>query len=66
MPGADGLVVEDLADPVAGERPVAVDEQSIRTNPDGPVVGDPVVEEILELWVQRDVAVLVELADRNA
>ena len=30
------------------------------------MVGDPVVEHLLELWVQRDVAVVVELADGDA
>jgi len=29
------------------------------------VLADPVVEHVLELWVQRDVAVVVELADRD-
>jgi hypothetical protein len=29
------------------------------------VVGDPIVEQWFELWVQRDVAVVVELADRD-
>jgi len=28
------------------------------------VLTDPVVEHVFELWVQRDVAVVVELADR--
>ena len=31
----------------------------------GPVVGDPVVEQFFELRVQRDVAVVVQLADRD-
>ena len=30
------------------------------------MVGDPVVEQVLQLWVQWNVAVVVELADRDA
>jgi hypothetical protein len=62
----DCLVVEDLADPVAGEWPVAFDEEPIRSHAGGTVVRDPVVEELFELGVQRDVAVAVELADGDA
>lgn len=65
-PGGRRLVMEDLADPVAGERPVRFDQEAVRAQPGGPVVGDPVVEKLFELGVQRDGAVVVELADRDA
>jgi hypothetical protein len=42
--GGDGLVVEDLAEPVAGERSVALDQEPVRAHPDRPLVGHPVVE----------------------
>jgi hypothetical protein len=29
------------------------------------MVGDPVIKQLFELWVQRDVAVVVQLADRE-
>ncbi len=56
----DRLVVEDLADPVAAKRAVAFDEEPSGEHANGPVVGDPVVEELFELGMQRDVAVVVD------
>src|SRR5215207_7531452 len=41
------------------------EQQPDRAQPGGAVVGDPVVEQFLQLRVQRDVAVVVEFADRD-
>lgn len=53
----DGSVDASLADPLA-----VFDEQVGAAKTGGPL-GEPGVEEVFELWVQRDVAVRAELAD---
>lgn len=66
--GGDVTHVGLFADPVQGgddaqrgDGPVALKEQQVRPQTGGPVVGDPVVEEFLELGVQRDVRSLWSL-----
>jgi hypothetical protein len=39
--------------------------RAIGAQPGGPVVGDPGIEQLFELWVQWDVAVIVQFADRD-
>jgi hypothetical protein len=51
--------------PPPGDRPVALDEQPLGAKAGRPVVLDPVVEQRLELGVQRDVAVGVKLPERD-
>src|SRR5262245_2502007 len=62
-PGVSSLLTEDLGNAVGGDRTVPFDEQPIRADVGGTVLGDPVVEQFLDMRVQWDVAVVVELAD---
>ena len=77
--GVAELVRGDVADARVGAEPaqrggdaqrgdgtVAFEQEPVGAQAGGPVVGDPVVEQRLELRVQGDVAVVVELADRDA
>ena len=64
--GGVGSVPQGFGDAVVADRPVVFEQKAIRAQSGGPVVGDPVVEQLLELWVQRDVAVVVQFADRNS
>ncbi|BCO34927.1 hypothetical protein MHEC_27950 [Mycobacterium heckeshornense] len=54
------------SDAVMANRPSVFDQKVIGAQPIGSMVGDPVIKEFFELWVQRDVAVVVQLADRDA
>jgi len=53
-------------DPQRGDGPVPFQQQPVGAQPGGPMLGDPVVEHFLELGMQWDVAVVVELADRDS
>ncbi len=66
MPASVAEAAQGGGDAVRGEGAAAVEEEPVGAQASGSVVGDPVVEEVLELRVQGDVAVVVELADRDA
>ena len=61
-----GLVAERGRDSQPGKWLVAFEEEPVGAKSDGPMVGDSVVEHFFELGVQRDVAVVVHFADRDA
>ena len=63
--GGVAQMPQRLGDTVVTDRPVVFEQKTIGAQPGGPVVGDPVVEEFFQLWVQRNVAVVVQLADRD-
>ncbi len=51
---------------LVADRSIVFDQKVIGAQPVRSVVGDPVIKQVLELWVQRDIAVVVQLADRDA
>jgi hypothetical protein len=59
------MVPVDLAHPIEGEQTVAFDEETLRAHAGRAVCGDPVIEELRELRVQRDVGIVVERSDRD-
>jgi len=67
---ADASHVGDAAqrgrDALVADRSIVFDQKVIGAQPGRSVVGDPVIKQLFELWVQRDVAVVVQLADRDA
>ena len=65
MPAASARRGERFGDAVVTDRPVVFEQKAIRAQSGGSVAGDPVVEQFFQLRVQRDVAVVVELADRD-
>ena len=64
IPAALGGVRERVADALLADPSAALDEQP-RLAQTGRPVGDPLVEHVLELRVQRDVAVGAELPERH-
>ena len=50
---------------VATDRSITFEQKAIGAQSAGSVMADPVVEQVLQLRVQRDVAVVVQLADRD-
>ena len=63
-PGRAGGVRDRVADALVADPSAAVDEQP-RLAQAGRAVGDPLVEQLLELRVQRDVAVGAQLPERH-
>ena len=64
-PGNVGDVSQRGGDAVTTYRSIVFEQKAIGAQPMWSVLGDPVVEQLFELWVQRDVAVVVQLADRD-
>jgi hypothetical protein len=62
-PGGVGQVPQRFGHAVVADGPVVFEQKAIGAQPGGPVVGDPVIEQLFELWVQWDVAVIVQFAD---
>src|SRR3954468_5608503 len=63
--GGFGNASQRGGDSVTTYRSIVFEQKMIRAQPLGPVVGNPVVEQLFELRVQRNVAVVVQLADRD-
>jgi hypothetical protein len=63
--GGGGGVAQGFGDALLADRPVVFEQKAIGAQAGRPVVGDPVVEKLFQLWVQRDVAVVVQFADRD-
>jgi hypothetical protein len=64
-PGVVGDAAERVGDAQLGDGSAVLEQEPIAAQPDGPVVRDPIVEQVLEVGVEWDVAVVVELADRD-
>ena len=66
IPASAPRPAQRVGDAQRGDGTVAFEQEPVGAQAGGPVVGDPVVEQGLELRVEGDVAVVVELADRDA
>ena len=65
MPAASAMRAQRGGDALMADRSVVFEQKAIGAQAGRPVVGDPVVEQLFQLWVQRDVAVVVQFADRD-
>ena len=59
------LLTEDLGNAMSGDRTVPFDEQTVGADVGGSVVCNPIVEQFFELRMQGDIAVVVQLAERD-
>jgi hypothetical protein len=64
-PGLGPEPVQGDGDAPRGDRAMASEQEAVGAHLAGPVVGDPVVEQFLQLRMQGDVAVIVKLAHRD-
>ena len=63
--GVDGDAAEGVGDTQFGDGPAVLEQKPFAAQAGRPIVRDPVVEEVLELGGQGNVAVVVELPDGN-
>ncbi|GLB92574.1 hypothetical protein Mkiyose1088_18080 [Mycobacterium kiyosense] len=63
--GGVGQVPQRFGHAMGADGPVMFEQKAIGAQSGGSVVADPVVEQLFELRVQRDVAVIVQFADRD-
>ena len=64
-PGVGGDAAQRVGNTQLGDGSAVLEQEPVAAQPDGSVVCDPVVEQVFEVGVEWDVAVVVELADRD-
>ena len=59
------LLTEDLGNPMRSDRTVLFDEEPVGPDVCGAVVCHPIIEELFELGMKGEMAIVVQLAERN-